>query len=130
MDGHGVSLVDAAHDWCNAWNRRDLEGVMRHYSEDVAFSSPTVIRRWNIADGWLRGRERLRANFEIGMRATGLRFELIDVLAGAGGTHCILYRRESGVLVTDLVEVNEQGRAQRVVACYGNRHDSLTAASA
>ncbi len=40
---------------------------MVHYAEDVAFNSPTVIRRWGHADGWLHGKDKLRAHFEIGL---------------------------------------------------------------
>ena len=92
---------------------------MAHYAEGVAFSSPTVVRRWAIADGWLHGRDRLRAHFEVGMRAPGLRFELVEVLHGAGAV-CLLYRRETGALVVDLVELDAAGKAVRVVACYGH----------
>ena len=104
--------------WCEAWNRRDLDAVMAHYADDVAFSSPTVVKRWGIADGWIRGKARLRENFQVGMNAAELRFELVDVLIGAAGSHCILYRRETGRLVIDLVEPDDEGRARRVVACY------------
>ena len=60
----------------------------------------------------------MRENFAIGIQAPGLRFTREAVLHGAAGTHCILYRRETGRLVTDLVEVDAQGKAVRVVACY------------
>jgi hypothetical protein len=32
---------------------------------------------------------------------------------------CYFYRRENGMLGSDQVEFDEQGRACRVVACYG-----------
>jgi hypothetical protein len=104
--------------WCAAWNSRDLDAIMSHYAEDVAFSSPTVVARWGIADGWLRGKPRLRDNFAIGVNAPGLHFELIDVLLGVNAT-CVVYRRESGMLVSDLVEFDENGHGKRVFACYG-----------
>ena len=72
----------AAQDWCDAWNRRDIDAIMDHYSDDVEFSSPTVIKRWGIADGWLRGKAKVRENFAIGVKASNLRFELVDVLLG------------------------------------------------
>jgi ketosteroid isomerase-like protein len=113
------SMVAAAREWCEAWNRRDLDAVMAHYAEDVEFSSPTVVQRWGLPDGWLRGKDKLRANFEIGMQKPGLRFELVDVLVGASGCYCVVYRRETGALVTDLVETDASGLGCRVVACYG-----------
>jgi hypothetical protein len=108
-----------AADWCDAWNRRDLDAIMEHYADDVEFSSPTVVNRWGIADGWLRGSGKVRANFAIGIKAPGLRFELVDVLLGVNSM-CVVYRRESGALVTDLVELDSNGKGRRVTACYGS----------
>ena len=109
----------AAQDWCDAWNRRDLDAIMDHYSDGVEFSSPTVIKRWGIADGWLRGKAKVRENFAIGVKASNLRFELVDVLLGVNSM-CVVYRRESGALVTDLVELDDKGKGRRVIACYGS----------
>lgn len=110
---------EIAKDWCEAWNRRDLDGILRHYADDVEFSSPTVVKRWGIADGWLRGKAKLRENFAIGVKASNLHFELVDVLLGVN-TMCVVYRRESGALVTDLVELDANGKGRRVIACYGS----------
>lgn len=107
-----------ARDWCDAWNRRDLDGIMHHYADDVQFSSPTVMKRWGIADGWLRGKDKVRENFAIGVKAQNLHFELLDVLLGVNAM-CVAYRRETGALVTDLVELDANGKGRRVIACYG-----------
>jgi ketosteroid isomerase-like protein len=40
-----------AEAWSDARNRRDLDAVMSYYAEDVAFCSPTVVKRWEIRDG-------------------------------------------------------------------------------
>jgi hypothetical protein len=109
-----------AADWCDAWNRRDLDAIMEHYADDVEFSSPTVVSRWGIAEGWLRGSGKVRENFAIGVKAPGLHFELVDVLLGVNSM-CVVYRRESGALVTDLVELDANGKGRRVTACYGSR---------
>lgn len=109
-----------AEDWCEAWNRRDLDAVMGHYAEDVAFCSPTVVKRWGIASGWLHGKARLRENFAVGMAIAELRFDLLDVVVGVTSM-CVIYRRETGQTVTDTVEFGEDGKALRVVACYGVR---------
>jgi ketosteroid isomerase-like protein len=109
----------AAQDWCDAWNRRDIDAIMDHYSDDVEFSSPTVIKRWGVADGWLRGKAKVRENFAIGVKAPDLRFEFVDVLLGVNSM-CVVYRRENGALVTDLVELDANGKGRRVIACYGS----------
>ena len=108
-----------AADWCDAWNRRDLDAIMEHYADDVEFSSPTVIKRWGVADGWLRGRNKVRENFAIGVKVPDLQFELVDVLLGVNSM-CVVYRRETGALVTDLVELDPSGKGRRVIACYGS----------
>lgn len=111
-------LKRAAVAWCEAWNRRDLDSVMGHYADAVEFSSPTVPERWGRSDGWLHGKEELRANFAIGIAKDGLHFEFVDILFGIDAA-CILYRRENGAVVADLVEFDNSGHAIRVVACYG-----------
>jgi hypothetical protein len=109
----------AARDWCEAWNRRDIDVIMHHYADDVEFSSPTVIKRWDIADGWLRGKDKVRENFAMGVKAPNLHFELLDVLLGVNSM-CVIYRRETGALVSDLVELDAKGKGRRVIACYGS----------
>ena len=111
-------LCDLAIDWCQAWSFRDLDRIMSHYTDDVALNSPNVVTRLGAADGWVRGKEALRAYYAEGLKAPGLRFEFVDLFAGAGHVS-ILYRRETGALVADTVEIDAQGRGRRVVACYG-----------
>ena len=72
-----------------------------------------------MADGWLRGRTKVRENFAIGVKALDLHFELVEVLLGVNSM-CVLYRRETGALVTDLVEFDANGKGRRVIACYGS----------
>jgi len=82
---------------------------MEHYADDIEFSSPTVIKRWGIPDGWLRGKSKVRENFAIGVKAP------VGV-----NSMCVVYRRETGALVTDLVELDANDKGRRVIACYGS----------
>jgi|GEM_PF-45418 len=104
--------------WIDAWNRRDLEAILAHYADDVALCSPRVVERTGAADGWLRGKAALRAYFARGLEAPGLRFERVEVTVGVGAM-TVVYRRETGVLVTDTSELDAEGRVVRMVACYG-----------
>ncbi|MCR6480886.1 nuclear transport factor 2 family protein [Variovorax sp. ZS18.2.2] len=108
-----------ANDWCDAWNRRDLDAVMAHYADEVELNSPLVVRRWGIESGWLRGKDRLRENFARGMQTPGLHFTFVNVLLGAQSL-CVIYQRETGALVTDLIELDASDLAVRVVACHEN----------
>jgi len=116
-----LTLDDArrlAAGWCEAWNRRDLDAIMAHYSEDVAFRSPGVVERWNLADGWLHGRTKLRDNFTLALQTAGLHLTPVEVLLGVL-TLCVLYRRETGALVCEMMELNPEGLVYRVVATHG-----------
>jgi hypothetical protein len=54
----------------------------------------------------------------MGCAVPSLRFELVDVAVGVGAV-TVVYRRETGALVTDTCELDAAGRIARVVACYG-----------
>ncbi len=118
-----------AANWCEAWNRRDLDAIMAHYSEDVAFRSPNVIARWGVADGWLHGRTRLRENFARVLELARPHFTLLDVMLGVDAM-CVLYRRETGDVACNLVELDPAGQARRVVACHGATSAGATSVGA
>ncbi|MWA01441.1 hypothetical protein F8568_013830 [Actinomadura sp. LD22] len=100
------------------WDARDLDGIMACYSDDVDFAAATVVSRWDRPDGRLRGKEELRRHFERGLElAPELRFAEEAFLPGPGG-YALLYRRENGNRVLDVVELDEDGRAARVRAFY------------
>lgn len=105
-------------DWVDAWNRGDLDRIMTHYADDVTFSAPTVAVRWGIESGQLHGTVALRAHFARGLQAPNLHFELLDVLLGMDG-YTLVYRRETGALVADVVAVDEQDRGKTVRVYYG-----------
>lgn len=117
-----------AWDWavaeCDAWNRRDLDAIMMHYADSVALSSPAVVARVGRTDGWLHGKAEVRAYFEVGLRAPGLHFELLDVLFGMNAL-CMVFRRETGVTVCDMIELDDDDRVIRLLACYGRPARSI-----
>ncbi|MFF0488499.1 nuclear transport factor 2 family protein [Nocardia sp. NPDC004068] len=104
--------------WLAAWNAHDLDAIMGCYADDVDFSASTVVRRWGKPDGRLRGKTELRKHFELGLRlAPELAFVEEALLTNPGG-YALLYRRENGNRVLDVVELDGDGRAARVRAFY------------
>jgi hypothetical protein len=89
------------------------------YADDVDFTAPTVVSRWNRSDvARLRGVAELRQHFQLGLElAPGLRFSEEALLTTPGG-YALLYRRENDNRVLDAVELDEAGRARRVRAYY------------
>lgn len=106
-----------ARDWCDAWNRRDLEAVLSCYAEGIELRSPLVAKRLGRNDGVLRGKAELRGYFTRGMTNAALRFEFEDVRIGVNAV-TVLYRRENGMRVSDTMELDGEGRAVRMIACY------------
>jgi hypothetical protein len=107
--------------WLAAWNARDLDAIMGCYAADVDFVASTVVTRWKRPDGRLRGATELREHFRQGLElAPELRF-FEEALMTTPGGYALLYRRESGNLVVDAVELDEAGQAKRVRAYYEPR---------
>jgi hypothetical protein len=74
--------------------------------------------RWERADGTLNGLDEIREHFRRGLEAApNLRFDLVDVLAGVGSA-AILYRRETGALVSDIVQFDGDGKIASAEAVY------------
>jgi len=110
---------EIAEDWVAAWNTRDLERILSHYTDDVLFSSPSVVTRYGEPTGMLRGKHALREHFRRGLETFGVnvRFTIIDVLSGVNG-YTVYYLRENGATVVDNVIVNASGKAMQVHAHY------------
>jgi SnoaL-like domain len=107
-----------AERWIEAWNSKDLDRIMEHYAADVEFVASTVVRRWNKPDGKLRGHTELRDHFRRGLElAPNLHFEIEDVFSAPNG-YAVLYRRENGNRVLDVVELDQDGKGRRVNAFY------------
>ncbi len=118
MTGLTIEAAEAlARDWCDAWNARDLERVLDHYADEIEIRSPLVVERFGAPDGVLKGKARLREYFGIGMRNAALRFTFERVLVGQSAM-TVLYRRETGRLVSDTMLLDDELKAVSMTACY------------
>ena len=85
-----------ALEWVAAWNAHDIERVLSHYAEDVAFHSPFIAIFADEASGHLLGKAALRTYWAAALeKLPDLRFELLDVLLGAGSL-TVYYRGHRG----------------------------------
>jgi len=69
-------------------------------------------------DGKLRGRGEVRDYFAGGLQAPRLHFELLQVLAGVESL-CMIFRRETGIVVNDIFDLDGERHVVRLLACYG-----------
>ena len=85
-----------AEQWAKDWNDHDVEAVLRHFADDVVFTSPLAGELFPESGGVIRGKEGLRAYWSEGVRRNpGLRFEVLASYAGVD-TVVIRFRTERG----------------------------------
>jgi ketosteroid isomerase-like protein len=72
-----------ARTWVEAWNDHDVEAVLRHFADDVVFTSPTAARVVPGSGGVIRGKPALRSYWTEALRQNPeLHFELLAVYPG------------------------------------------------
>ncbi|SDU49667.1 nuclear transport factor 2 family protein [Jiangella alkaliphila] len=92
-----------ARDWLAAWNAHDVEAVLRHFHDDVVFTSPVAARVLPESGGVLRGKDELRRYWTEGLRLIpDLRFTVEAVYAGVTAI-VITYRNQQDVLVNEVL---------------------------
>jgi len=107
-----------AEDWIESWNTHDLERILAHYTEDFEMHSPIIAQLMGELSGMLRGRKAIRAYWSKALAQNPqLRFELVDVLAGASSV-TVLYRGHRG-LSAEVFWFNNEGKVHRAAAHYG-----------
>jgi hypothetical protein len=107
-----------ARQWIAAWNARDPERIIAHYSDDVVFSSPFVERIGAGASGTVHGRAPLLKYFSVALdKFPSLNFQLRAVLIGID-TVTILYDSVNGLLAAETMALNQTGQIMRVWAQY------------
>jgi ketosteroid isomerase-like protein len=93
-----------ADEWVAGWNSRDLDRVMKHYADDVAFRSPVAAQVFEGSDGTVRGKEALRMYWAEAMQRTStLPFEVVGVYAGVDAG-VVNYRNRVGQLVNEVLK--------------------------
>lgn len=115
---NGITPHDLAQEWIHAWNSHDLDLILKHYHEDVEFSSPFIARLTHRADGTVRGRKELGEYFARGLAAyPDLHFKLVRVFSGVRS--CVLeYQSVNGLQAAEFMELDANGLVRRVSAHY------------
>ena len=108
-----------AASWYAAWNAHDLDGIMAHYDDGIAHSSPFIARYNNDpACAPLVGKAAVRAYFGRALeRNPTLRFDPLHVAVGVDSV-ALVYRRMTGELAAESFELRH-GRVVRSVSHYG-----------
>lgn len=108
---------DFAEGWIAAWNRHDLDAVLKHFSDEVEFASPLIRQYAGEPSGKLIGKDAVRAYWQTALsRIPHLHFELVHVLTGIDCL-TILYRGHRG-LSAEVFQFGADGRVVRAQALY------------
>jgi hypothetical protein len=92
-----------SREWVEAWNSHDVEAVLRHFHDDVVFTSPKAAKVVPASSGVVRGKEALRAYWtEALKRVPNLHFVVQGAYRGVN-TLVIHYRNQDGVLVNEVL---------------------------
>lgn len=119
LDRHFAEAFAA--EWIAAWNSRDLDRILAHYSEDFQFSSPFIPEVAGEPSGQLKGQASIREYWRKALaRRADLHFELVSVLVGVSSI-IILYNRHDGKLGAEQFEFTAGGKVVRSSAHYAEQ---------
>jgi len=107
-----------AQAWIESWNSHDLDSIMSHYSDDVEFTSPFVIRLLGDETGAIEGKDCIRSYFKKGLDTyPHLKFELIKVLSGVNSV-TLFYKSVNGMLAAEVMILDQENKICKVIAHY------------
>ncbi len=106
-----------AAEWVEAWNSRDLERILAHYSDDFEMSSPVITQITGEPSGKLKGKQAVGAYWARALELIPtLRFELSEVLVGVDSvTLCYLGPRGKSA---EVFFFDDEGKVVRAAAHY------------
>lgn len=107
-----------ARDWLSAWNDRDIERILSHYSEEIIFHSPRIAKVMGKDILSVFGKKVLRDYWTKALAlAPQLFFELDDILVGSDAM-TILYTNHREERVAETFVFGPAGKVVRSVAAY------------
>ena len=104
-----------ANEWIKAWNERDAEGILAHYSEDVEFQSSLARRLMGDVSGTVRGKQQLREYFGKALTAFpgSLAIKLLGVYEGIGSL--VIHFQACGRNAIEVMELDHAGKIRRAI---------------
>jgi ketosteroid isomerase-like protein len=109
-----------ANNWITAWNRRDLDMLATHYTEDFEFISPFVRTLMGVPDGRLKGIQDVKTYWELaleGVRDDDVHFELMEVYVGTESL-VIHYKGVIDKVGCQIFFFNKMGAVYKAISHY------------
>jgi ketosteroid isomerase-like protein len=97
-----INTTLIANDWCNNWNRGNVEYILDACTEDVAFLFPTTLH-WDCSKGdVIKGKEAVKNFLARSMRSEHrFYFQMVDV-TGDRERISALYRMDGKLIAFDI----------------------------
>ena len=113
-----ADLLKLAQDWIAAWNSRDLDQVLRLYTEDSEMTSPYIVGLGFDPHGTLRGQDVLRAYWTKALTLRPhLHFTLVEAFIGPDSV-TVLYRNDLGKQVCEYLRLDDAGLIRQASGNY------------
>jgi hypothetical protein len=107
-----------AHEWLDAWNKHDIDLIMKHYDDNIEFCSPVVQKVLGDPNGVVYGIENLRVYFSRQLKKFDtLHFQLLDVFTSPQSL-VLYYKINRGLMAAEVMILNSQMKATHVYANY------------
>jgi len=107
-----------AHEWLDAWNKHDVDLIMKHYADTIEFCSPVVQKVLADPKGIVQGIDNLRDYFSRQLKKfSTLHFQLLDVFASPQSI-VLYYKINRGLLAAEVMVLDSDMKAVKVYANY------------
>ena len=107
-----------AQEWLEAWNKHDIELIMKHYADSIEFCSPIVQKVLGDPKGVVYGIDSLRDYFTRQLKKfSTLKFQLLDVFASPQSV-VLYYKINRGLMAAEVMILNSEMKAIKVYANY------------
>ncbi|OAI46512.1 hypothetical protein AYO45_01845 [Gammaproteobacteria bacterium SCGC AG-212-F23] len=107
-----------AHEWLDAWNKHDINQIMKHYADSIEFCSPVVQKVLGDPQGVVYGIDKLRDYFSRQLQKfSTLHFQLLDIFTSPQSI-VLYYKINRGLLAAEVMVLNADMKAVKVYANY------------
>jgi ketosteroid isomerase-like protein len=92
-----INAIEFGREWEAAWNRRDVEAILKHFHDDAVFTSPVAKHIGFAADGVVNGKDALRRYWTAALaQISDLHFQVTTVYQGTN-VLVIAYKNQKGI---------------------------------
>jgi hypothetical protein len=107
-----------AQEWLTAWNKHDINLIMKHYADSIEFCSPVVKKVLGDPNGVVYGIDNLKNYFTRQLQKfSTLHFQLLDVFTSPQSI-VLYYKINRGLLAAEVMILNTDMKAIKVYANY------------